>query len=145
MPLKLYKRGAVWHYRGTGAGHILRGSCKTTIKEIAARQIAEIEHREWKCAHDGPASVLTFAEAASYYIKAGRGDRFLGPVLDYFKNTLVKDINGGKIKQMAIDLYPNSSGASRNRSAIVPAQAVINHAAELNLCAPIRVKRFDVE
>jgi integrase len=145
MPLKLYTRGKVWHYRGTVAGNRLRGSCKTTNKDIAARQVAEIESREWKCSFDGPQAVLTFAQAASYYRSAGKSGRFLAPIEDYFKETLVKDINGGKIKQMAIDLFPNCSGASKNRLAIVPAQAVINHAAELQLCPPIRVKRFDVE
>jgi hypothetical protein len=145
MPLKLYTRGKVWHYRGTVAGHLLRGSCKTTIKEIAARAVAEIEVREWKCRQDGPQSVLTFAQAASLYRKAGKGDRFLAPVEDYFKDTLVKDINSGTIKQMAMELFPDWSGAGRNRAAIVPTQAVINHAAELQKCAPIRVKRFDVE
>ena len=54
MPLKLYSRGEIWHYRGTVAGRRLRGSCKTADKAIAARQIAEIEAREWKCNFDGP-------------------------------------------------------------------------------------------
>lgn len=145
MPLKLYQRGKVWHYRGTVAGRVLRGSCKTTIKDIAARSIAEIELREWKCRQDGPQAVLTFAQAAALYRKAGRGDYFLDPIEDYFKDTLVKDINSGTIKQMAMELFPKWSGTSRNRAALVPAQAVINHAAELQLCPPIRVKRFDVE
>lgn len=144
MPLSLYRRGKVWHYRGTVAGNLLRGSCKTTSKSIAARQIAEIEVREWKCLQDGPQAVLTFAQAASLYRKAGKGDWFLSPVEDYFKNALVKDINAGTIKQMAVELYPTWGGSSRNR-ALSTAQAVINHAAEMQLCAPIRVKRFDIE
>ena len=49
------------------------------------------------------------------------------------------------IKQMANELFPGWSGASRNRAAIVAAQAVINHAAELELCERIKVKRFDEE
>jgi hypothetical protein len=43
---------------------------------------------------------------------------------------------------MARELYPDAGGATRNRQAIVPAQAVINFAAEAELCPPIRVKRF---
>lgn len=147
MPLKLYTRGRgkVWHYRGTVAGHRLRGSCKTTDKAVAARQVSEIETREWKSSFDGPQAVLTFAQAASLYRSAGKADRFLATVEDYFRERLVKDINAGTIKQMALELYPNYSGASRNRAAIVPAQAVINHAAELQLCPPIRVRRFEEE
>lgn len=46
---------------------------------------------------------------------------------------------------MAKDLYPNCSGASLNRLAIVPAQAVINHAAKRKLCSPIKVERYKIE
>jgi integrase len=147
MSLKLYQRGKVkiWHYRGTVAGRRLRGSCKTENKAIASRQIAEIEAREWKCGFDGPQAVLTFAQAAMLYRKADKSPRYLAPVEDYLKDMLVKDINAGTIRQMAIELFPNCSGASRNRLAIVPAQAIINHAAELQLCPPIRIKRFDEE
>jgi integrase len=145
MPLKLYQRGKVWHYRGTVADRRLRGSCKTTDKAIAARQVAEIEVREWKCHHDGPQAVLTFTQAALLYTSAGKSTRFLAPVAAYFKDTLVKDIKPGTIKQMAMTLYPHCSGASRNRLAIIPAQAVINFAAESELCQHIRVKRFEVD
>ena len=145
MPLKLYARGKVWHYRGTVAGNRLRGSCKTANKAIAARQIAEIEVREWKCRQDGPQAVLTFAQAAALYRKAGKSTVNLAPVEDYFRDMLVKDINAGTIKQMAIELFPHYSGASKNRVAIVPTQAIINHAAELQLCPPIRVRRFEEE
>jgi integrase len=145
MPLKLYTRGKIWHYRGTVAGRRLRGSCQTADKAIAARQVAEIEAREWRGNFDGSAAVLTFAQAASLYRKAGKSTLNLAPVEDYFKDKLVKDINGGAIKQMAIELFPHYSGASKNRVAIVPAQAIINHAAELQLCPSIRVKRFDEE
>lgn len=143
MPIKLYQRGKVWHFRGTVAGRRLRGSCKTANKAIASRQIAEIEAREWRGNFDGPAAVLTFAQAAILYRKAGKSPRYLDPVEDYLKDMLVKNINAGVIKQMAIELFPNCSGASRNRLAIVPVQAIINHAAELELCPLIRVKRFD--
>src|SRR5882757_758525 len=105
MSLKLYRRGANWHYRGTVAGRRLRGSCKTTNKAIAERQIAEIEIREWKCRHDGPQAILTFAQAALMYRAAGRPTRFLARIEDYWKDTLAKDINPGLIRAMAIELY----------------------------------------
>ena len=145
MPLKIYKRGDTWHYRGSVAGQRLRGSCKTADKAIAARQIAEIEARQWKCSFDGPEAVLTFAQAASLYRAAGKSTRFLAKVEDQFRNTLVRDIKPGMIRQMAIDLYPGCSGSGMNRMGIVPAQAVINHAAESELCQPIRVRRFKVD
>lgn len=147
MSLKLFLRNGIWHYQGTVAGRRLRGSTKISKKhkDIAARKVAEIETREWKCSVDGPEAVLTFADAALHYRAAGKSSRFLDKVEDHFKEVLVKDITAGRIRQMAIDLYPQCSGASRNRMAIVPAQAVINHAAESELCQPIRVKRFKVD
>ena len=145
MPIKLYQRGKIWHFRGTVAGRRFRGSCKTENKAVAARQIAEIEARQWKCNFDGPEAVLTFAQAALTYRAAGKADRFLPPIEDYFKDTLVKDITAGAIRQMAIELFPNCGNASRNRVAIIPTQAIINHAAELQLCQRIRVKRFKEE
>jgi len=147
MSLRLKLRNGIWHYEGTVAGRRLRGSTKIPKKhkDIAARKVAEIETREWKCSVDGPETVLTFADAALHYRAAGKSSRFLDRVEDHFKEVLVKDITAGRIRQMAIELYPQCSGASRNRMAIVPAQAVINHAAESELCQPIRVKRFKVD
>lgn len=149
MPLKLYRRNGVWHYRGTvgptGRRQRMRGSCQTENKDIAARLIAEIEKRYWDGHFDGPGAILTFRRAAELYRRAGKDDPFLKPVEDYFKDTLVKDITSGVVRQMAIELFPGNSGASRNRRAITPTQAVINHAAESDFCQPIRVKRFEVE
>lgn len=142
MPLTIYRRGKIWHFRGTVAGRRLRGSCQTADKATAERKASEIENRQWKGHFDGPGAVLTFAQAAIRYRAAGKADRFLKPVEDYFKDTLVKDITSGSILDMALQVYPNHSPLSRNRAALVPAQAVINHAAELGLCPPIRIKRF---
>lgn len=149
MPLKLYLRNGVWNYRGTiGPAERrsrLRGSCKTSDKDIAARQIAEIETSYWKGHFDGPGSILTFRQAAQLYRAAGKSERFLARIENHFRDTLVKDITAGSIRQMAIDLYPKCTGASRNRQGIAPAQAVINFASESDLCSPIRVRRFKVD
>jgi integrase len=145
MPIKLYQRGKVWHYRGTVAGRRLRGSCQTTNKDIAARQVAEIETKQWKYNFDGPQAVITFAQVALMYRAAGKPTRFLALIEDYWKDTLVKDINQGAIRKMAIDLYPRAATATRNRQAIVPCQAIINYAADSELCPHIKVKRFKTE
>jgi integrase len=145
MPLELYRRGKVWHYRGTVAGRRLRGTTASQDKDIAARVAANIEAKAWKCRLDGPQAVLTFAHAAMMYRAAGKPTRFLAPVEDYWKDTLVRDITAGAIRASAIALYPNAGGATRNRQAIVPTQAIVNHAAESELCTRISVKRFPVE
>jgi integrase len=144
MPLHLYKRGEIWHYRGTVAGRLLRGSTKTASKETAMRIAAAAEQRAWNRRLD-PQGTLTFAQAAMLYRKAGRSDRFLRKVEDYWKDTPVKHITAGAVRTSAIELYPSAGPATRNRQAIVPAQAIINHAADHELCQPLRVKRFPVK
>lgn len=145
MPLKIYRRGKVWHYRGTVAGRRLRGSTGSPDKDIAGRIAAERETKAWKRRLDGPQAILTFAQAAMLYRAAGKSTRFLVPIEDYWKDTLVRDINAGAIRASAVTLYPNVSGATRNRHVIVPTQAIINHAAESELCARISVRRYAVE
>jgi integrase len=145
MPLKIYKRGEVYHYRGTVAGQRLRGSTGTASREIAQQIAAREETRAWKRDLYGPEAVLTFADAAVLYRNAGKPTRFLERIEDYFRDTLVKDMKSGTIRQAAIDLYPNASAATRNRQVIAPTQAIINNAAESELCPIIRVKRFKEE
>ena len=123
----------------------LRGSTGTANKETASRIAAEIEAKAWKRRLDGPAAILTFAQAAIKYRAAGKQTRFLERIEDYWKDTLVQNITPGAIHDAALALYPRATAATRNRQAIVPMQAVINHAANSELCARIRVKRFKVE
>lgn len=151
MPLTIYRRkgSRIYNYRGTigptGRRKFFTGTCNTSDKDIAARQVAEIEANYWKSNFDGPGAVLTFAHAASLFRAAGRSGRFLDKVEKYFGQTLVKDINAGVVREMAITIYPKCSGASRNRMAIGPAGAVINFCAESELCAPLKIRRFKVE
>ena len=146
MPLKLYRREGVWHYRGTvgpvGKRRLLRGSCKTTNKDIAARQVAEMEGKYWKGHFDGPEAILTFAHAAQLYKAAGKSITFLDKIEKYLGTTLVKDITEGSIQLMAKELYPNAIGSSLNRMVLVPTSAVINHAAKSKLCPPIKLEYY---
>jgi integrase len=144
MPLIIYRRGKIWHYRGTVAGRRLRGSTGTARKEVAQRIAADLETRQWKGHLDGPAAVLTFAQAAMLYRQAGKQDRYLRTVEDYWKDALVRTITPGAIRQSAITLCPMAGPATRNRQIIVPTQAIINHAASLGKCERIRVERFPI-
>lgn len=144
MPLKIYRRGEIFHYRGTVAGRRLRGSTGTADRETAQRIAADLETRAWKHRLDGPAAILTFAQASIRYRSAGKATRFLDKIEDHWKDTLVKDITAGAIRASAMKLYPGASGATWNRQVIVPTQAIINHAAESELCPKISVKRYPV-
>lgn len=145
MPLKLYKRGSVWHYRGTVAGRRIRGTTETEDKARAQRIAAEREKREWTRHLDGPGATLTFADAAIAYREAGKPTRFLELVEDHWKDTLVREINQAAVHKAARKLYPSAGPATRNRQAIVPTQAVINYCAEQEWCPRLRVKRFKVD
>ena len=75
---------------------------------------------------------------------AGKGDHRTLRMMDYWKATLVKDINEGLVRQAAVTLYPKAKGATRNREVIVPTQAIINNAAAMGKCSPLVVPRFKV-
>jgi integrase len=145
MPLTLFKRGDIWHYRGTVAGRRLRGSTKTADKKLAQRIASDIEARNWKGHLDGPGAVLTFAQAAMLYRQGGKPDRFLVKIEDYWKDTPVRQIIPSAVRDSAPVLYPGCGGATWNRQVIVPTQAIINYAAERELCQPIKVKRYKFE
>ena len=145
MPLTIKKRGQIWHYSGTVANRRLRGSCGTSDKAIAQRVAAEIEAKGWKRHLDGPGAHVTFAQAAIAYRQAEKPTRFMDKIENHWQDTPIREIKAGAIRQSAIKLYPTAKGATRNRQVIVPTQAIINHAATLDWCSPIKVKRFDIE
>jgi len=145
MPLKIYKRPGsnVYHYRGTLAGHRLRGSTGAANRETAQRITSEIEARFWKRGLDK--EELTFPKAVAIYLSAERPSRFITKLEDYWKNTKIRDMTRGAIEQSAIDIYPNASNATRNRQVIVPTQAIINHCAHKGLCPHLKMKRFRID
>lgn len=147
MPLKIYRRPGsnIYHYRGTLAGHRCRGTTGSADKEDAQRIAAGVEDAFWKRRADNPPEILTFPKAVALYLAAGKSDRFLAPLLKHFGNTWVADLNAGAIRQAAMYIYPYAAAATRNRQVIVPMQAIINHAAEMQLCQPLRMKRFKTE
>jgi hypothetical protein len=145
MPLKIYrpKGSNVYHYRGTLAGHRLRSSTGTTDRQTALRLASEVEARFWQRGVNK--KTLTFPKAVALYLAAGKPDRFVGKLEDYWKDAKISDINAGLIKQAAHELYPGCSGATKNRQVIVPMQAIINHCAEMELCDHLKMSRFDYE
>ena len=145
MSLTLKLRGKIWYYRGTIAGRRIRESTGTSDRKTAERIKSEAETAPWRGHLDGPGAHVIFAQAATAYIDAEKPTRFLLKILDHWKDTPIRQITAGAIKQSAITLYPNAMGATRNRQAIVPTQAILNFAAALNWCSPIKVERFKVE
>lgn len=150
MFLKLYKRrlkggGFVYHYRGTVDGCRLRGSTGTADRKVAAKIAAQVETRKSEGGLLASKATLTFPKAVTLYLKGGKSDRYLGRLEDYWKNARISSMTAGAIRQSAVDIYPGCSGATWNRHVITPTQAIINHCAELELCSPIRIRRFKFE
>lgn len=144
MPLTIYRRDGspIWHYRGTLDGHRLRGSTRTADKTTAQRIAGEKEARFWKRRLDGPEAVTTFANCVASYIAAGKPTRFVLKLLDYWRDTPVRQITARAIKDSCPILYPGTGHGTWNRQVIAPTQAIINLAAENEQCPPIKVRRF---
>ncbi len=147
MPLKIYRRpgSSVWQYRGTLAGHRQRGSTGTTDRKTAERIASEVENKFWKRGLDSKEQALTWPKAVALYVGAGKSSRYLLRLTAYLKDARVADLNGGTIRQLALDLYPKAKNSTRNTQVITPTLAVINHCAELQLCQPLRMKRLKID
>ena len=146
MPsLELKIRNGIYYAHGTIGGERIRESLKTRDKKTAEEACAQYEARLWKRHTYGEEAVRLFEEAAASYMEQGGEARFLAPIIKYFKGRTIGAIKPAELRAMAIKIYPNGSAATRNRQAIIPARAVINHAHDLGWCGPMKVKMFDVK
>ncbi len=73
------------------------------------------------------------------YIEGGGETRFLEPLIRKLGPLKLRDIKPGTIKSTAKSIYPNCQPATQNRQAVTPAKAIINHGADLGMCAHIRI------
>lgn len=89
-----------------------------------------------------PTNNHTFRETAAYYRANGGESRYLDAIIEYFGDRPLRSIFPFDVRQMAEQLYPTQSGATRNRQAITPARAVILHGYERGWCDLIRIRRF---
>lgn len=136
MPLHLIAPGtrkANKNYiiRGTFGGRRIEQSTGTRNREIAARQLRDLEQKIDHENRHGPQ--VTFAQAALNYMddlpENRRGStHYLAPILTHFgPDTLVEDITPQMIAAAARALYPNVKAATRHRNAVTPIRAVVNH------------------
>ena len=138
MPLKLIKRGAVYHAHGTLAGREFRKStgCRKRADAIAWAERIERETLERHAL--GLAATLTFHEAALAYLEAGGEGRFMAPILEYFgPDFRLAHLDNAALNQAAQALFPRAAPATINRCLITPVRAVVNLAAEDGL-TPLR-------
>ena len=147
MALKLQKRpGSQFYYAvGTINNQLVRQSLKTADRKAAEEARAALEARLYRDAIYGKGHQTTFREAAALYLKHRPEARFVAPVAEYFGDQLLANILPLDIREAADKLKPNAKGSTKNRQVIGPARAIINHAAVMGLCNPIRVPQFSIK
>jgi integrase len=146
MPgLKIKRRSGVFYAVGTVAGQRIRKSLETRDPKIAEELRAQYEAKLWKRRAYGEEAVRTFEEAVVSYLEAGGERTYLEPLLRRFRGRVLGTIKPEEIRQAARVLGSNKKASTRNRQVIVPACAVINHAADSGWCPKISVTRFPTE
>lgn len=149
MPLKLVPprkgRTDFWYIRGTVAGRSINASTKARDEAGALRFKEEFESRLKQAEADKHAP-LTFGQAAKLYIAyrdPSRQDRrYIENLVAVLGNTMMVDLKQHMLINAANSLYPQGEASTKNRSALVPAGAIIHYAAENNLCGYMRVRKF---
>lgn len=141
--IKIKDRDGIWYITGTFNGKRIRQSLETRDKQTAEELRAQYEAKLWKRHTYGEEAVRTFEEAALSYMQQGGETRFLASIIKHFKGRAIGTIKPAELRQMAIALYPKGAPRTRNRQAIAPARAVINHAHDLGWCGHIKVKQFE--
>lgn len=149
MPLKLTKKKERknWYIRGTHLGIAVHESTKTdrrgTAERVLARKIVEVERRAFnlETPDDDEKPELTFVDAVAMYIDAGGDDRFLTPLIGYFRHTLMNDIGQREVDAAARGLYPRGKPATRVRNVYVPLSAIRSLGADNGLCEAKRIRR----
>lgn len=128
MPLKLVppRKSPYWSVRGTYLGRYINRSTKTGKRAVAAQILKRIEGEIER----GELSVKgepTFASAAVAYMKAGGERTYVGKLLEHFGDVPINKIGQLQVDSAAIALYPNGTGATRNRSVYTPVSAIMRH------------------
>jgi integrase len=142
MPLKLVWRDGIAYVHGTIGGQRLRRSLKTSDRASAEILCAETEARLIRESVYGAEYEATFANAALKYLAAGRPRRYVAALIKALGKKRLSMIKPGDIKALSLELYPKAKASTRNVSVIRPCTAIINHAAELGMCHPIKCKSF---
>jgi integrase len=118
MPLKLIKKhkSPNWTARGTHLGVKVERSLGTSDRGQAEKLLAKLQAEIFEEYFRGPLPVAQgFASAALNYMKSGGERRFIEPLLRYFGDLPIDQIDQQAIDQAALTLYPNASNGTRTR------------------------------
>lgn len=139
MPLRLVPpsdRTPNYTIRGTHLGVSVYRSAKTTDRATARKALKKIERDIERGAFSDKPSP-TFASAITSYVRNGGEARFLAPLLAYFKERPLSEIDQAAIDEAAAVLYPNGTASTRNRQVYTPVSSILKHAGvEFNVKRP---------
>ena len=143
MSLRLVRRpkSPNWIIRGTVRGIRVEESTGTSDKRVAEEIRAKREAEILAQSVYGRRATATFAEAALSYLENGGNKRFLEASSSISaprrspRSTRTRSTKGAR------KLYPNASGATRDRQFYTPTSAVLKHAAKRGWCSPIIIER----
>jgi len=116
-------RTPYFRLRGTYLGVHIDRSTGSPDRRVAAQALARIKgeiERGALSSKTGPG----FAEAMTAYLAAGGTPRFLAPLLQYFRDTPLADIDQIALDACAAELYPDATPATRNRQVYTPFSAI---------------------
>jgi integrase len=129
------------YVNGSRIEKVLAATARTVAKEEAERFLDSIK--------GGPADApVTFADAARAYLQFRRprkeDETKVERLIAFFGDRPVADVTGADLVAAAEHLLPRAANATRNRSVIVPASAVLHYAAEQRWCPYARHRRLPV-
>ncbi|UHD45515.1 site-specific integrase [Aureimonas altamirensis] len=139
LELKKRPKSPYWVARGTIQGRRVEVSTKckrlSDAKEALPGIIAEL------CADtDGEEDELSFVAALDLYEQQHPNARFLAPIRRYFADMLVSEITNAEMRKAANALYPGLAASTIRRQLYTPVKAVLNAAAEDDLCVVRKLK-----
>lgn len=121
LKLKKYPaRSPFWCIRGTVAGQLIFESTGTADKDLAERYRRKREAEIYEFAALGERPPCTFADAVTVYANKGGETKYLTKMLDWFKETPLREIGQAEIDAAAAALFPNAKASTVNRSLISP-------------------------
>lgn len=138
--LKLYRRkgSPFWIARGTIAGRRIERSTKRSNKHDA-RALLPALIAEATIDQLGPDG-LRFDQALAMYLDAHPAARFVEQLAGYFQTMPVAEITLTEMRRAANLLYPDAAAATVQRQLYTPVKAILNFAADEELCAPPRFR-----
>lgn len=140
MPLKAYRReSGIYHIRGTHHGVRVDRSANTRVRADAQKVAERLEREIFNEVVLKKPRERTFAEAATMYMRAGGERAPLQPILrqvvevdggrSVFGELALGDIDQSVVDALALAIYPDAQGSTRNRKIYTPVAAVLNAAA----------------